>query len=49
MHRKWPGYTLYELLMTLALVAIVAGLGLPSFGSMLARSTMRVEVNVAFG
>ena len=48
MHRNSPGYTLYELLMTLALVAIVAGLGLPSFGSMLARSKMHVEVNALF-
>ncbi len=48
MRRKWLGYTLYELLMTFTLVALIAGLGLPSFGSMLARSKMRVEVNALF-
>lgn len=48
MRRNRLGYTLYELLMTLTLVALIVGLGLPAFGSMLARSKMRVEVNALF-
>jgi type IV fimbrial biogenesis protein FimT len=48
MRRKHDGYSLYELLMTLTLVALIAGLGLPSFGNMLARSKMRAEVNALF-
>ena len=42
------GYTLYELIMTLALIAIVAGLGLPAFQSTLARATLHGEVNALF-
>ena len=48
MRRKHYGYSLYELVMTLTLVALLAGLGLPTFGSVLARSKMRVEVNALF-
>lgn len=48
MRRKRLGFTLYELLMTLTLVALIAGLGLPAFGSMLARAKTRVEVNALF-
>jgi type IV fimbrial biogenesis protein FimT len=48
MRRTRLGYTLYELLMTLALIAIIAGVGLPSFSGTLARSKMRVEVNALF-
>ena len=48
MHRKHYAYSLYELLLTLALLALIAGLGLPSFGSMLARSKVRVEANALF-
>lgn len=48
MRHKQLGYSLYELLMTLTLVALIVGLGLPSFGSMLARSKMTVEINALF-
>ena len=48
MRHKWLGYTLYELLMTLVLVAIIGGLGLPSLSGTLARSKMRTEVNALF-
>lgn len=48
MRQKHRGYSLYELLLALTLVAVIVGLGLPSFGSMLARSKMRVEVNALF-
>ena len=48
MRRKRLGFTLYELLFTLTLVALIVGLGLPAFGSMLARAKMHVEVNALF-
>jgi type IV fimbrial biogenesis protein FimT len=42
------GYSLYELLMTLALVALVLTIGLPSFGSLAADKRLRVETNALF-
>ena len=48
MRQKRLGYSLYELLLSLTLVAVIVGLGLPSFGGMLARAKMRVEVNALF-
>lgn len=41
-------YTLYELLLVLALVAILAGLGLPSFSGIVARAAMHSEINALF-
>jgi type IV fimbrial biogenesis protein FimT len=49
--RKRPvsrGYSLYELLMTLALVALILTLGLPSFGSLVADKRLRVETDALF-
>ncbi|MGH8222090.1 MAG: GspH/FimT family protein [Woeseiaceae bacterium] len=42
------GYSLYELLMTLALAALILTLGLPPFGSILAGSRLRAETNALF-
>jgi type IV fimbrial biogenesis protein FimT len=42
------GYSLYELLATLALVAILLGLGLPSFSGVIARSRQHTEINALF-
>jgi type IV fimbrial biogenesis protein FimT len=42
------GFTLYELIMTLALVAVIVTLGLPSFGSIVASSRIRAETNALF-
>jgi type IV fimbrial biogenesis protein FimT len=42
------GFSLYELLMTLALVALVLTLGLPSFGSLVADQRLRVETDALF-
>lgn len=42
------GVTLYELLMTLALVGVVAASGLPAFERMLARNRQTIEVNALF-
>ena len=41
-------FTLYELLMTLALVAVIVGLGLPSFSGIAARNQLHVEINALF-
>jgi type IV fimbrial biogenesis protein FimT len=42
------GFTLYELLLTLGLVAMLVSLGVPAFGSMLARSRQAAEINALF-
>ena len=42
------GYSLYELLMTLGLAAIVLGLGVPSFGHLVADKRLRVESTALF-
>ncbi len=42
------GFSLYELLMTLTLVALVLTLGIPSFGSILANNRLSVEVDALF-
>jgi type IV fimbrial biogenesis protein FimT len=42
------GFTLYELLMTLALVAVILTLGLPSLGSFVAGNRLRAESNALF-
>lgn len=45
---KRRGFTLYELLLTLLLLAVVASVGLPSFEALLARSRQSIEVNALF-
>ena len=48
MHQRQRGFTLYELLMTLAIVSIVIGLALPSFANIAANGRIRTEVNALF-
>jgi type IV fimbrial biogenesis protein FimT len=48
MRQANKGFTLYELLLTLALVAIICGLALPSFGKIIANGRLRTEVNALF-
>jgi type IV fimbrial biogenesis protein FimT len=48
MLRNARAYTLYELLMTLTLMALIAGLGLPSFAGIAARNRQHVEINALF-
>ena len=45
---RQQGYSLYELLMTLALFAVVLSLGVPSFGAIVANHRLRVEVDQLF-
>ncbi len=42
------GFSLYELLMTMTLVALVLTLGIPSFASVVADQRVRVEVDALF-
>jgi len=48
MRQRYLGFTLYEFLMTLALVAIIVGAGMPSFAKMNANGRLRTEVNALF-
>ena len=48
MHRQHSGFSLYELLMTLALAALLLSVSLPSFSSLLARSRQAIEINALF-
>ncbi len=42
------GFTLYELLVTLGLVALLLSIGLPSFSGTLARNRQAIEINALF-
>ena len=42
------GYSLYELIMTLGLVALILTVGVPSFGAIVASQRLRVEVDGLF-
>ena len=42
------GYSLYELIITIGLVALVMSLGVPSFGRMLADHRLKVDVDALF-
>lgn len=48
MRRRNNGYSLYELLMTTVLIAMLLVVGIPSFSSMMARSQQRVEIDALF-
>jgi len=48
MRRDHGGFTLYELLLTLALVSILVSLSVPAFSKMLARSRQVTELNGLF-
>ena len=46
--RAAGGYSLYELVITIGVVALVMSLGVPSFGRMLANHRLKVEVDALF-
>lgn len=46
--RRTRGYSLYELLITLGIAALVLGLGLPSFGGLAADRRLRAETGALF-
>ncbi|MGI9270298.1 MAG: GspH/FimT family pseudopilin [Woeseiaceae bacterium] len=48
MRQQRKGFSLYELLVTLTLIAILVGLGMPSFAKITASARLRTEVNALF-
>ena len=46
--RHAGGFSLYELIITLGVVALVMSVGVPSFGRMLANHRLKVEVDALF-
>ena len=48
MHSKEAGFSLYEVLVTLTLIAILAGIAIPSFAGMAARTRIAVEIDALF-
>lgn len=46
--RAAGGYSLYELIITIGVVALIMTLGVPSFGKMLADHRLKVEVDALF-
>jgi type IV fimbrial biogenesis protein FimT len=42
------GYSLYELVITIAVASTVLAIGVPSFSSMMARNRQQVEINALF-
>lgn len=48
MRARDSGYSLLELMMTIAVAAMLLTLGLPSFSALTARNAQRVEINALF-
>lgn len=48
MKRRIAGYSLYELIITLAVAAVVLGIGVPGFSDLLARHRQHIELNALF-
>ena len=48
MPQRKQGFTLYELLLTLALLAVLLGTAVPAFGIYIAKSRQSVEINALF-
>lgn len=48
MKRPSAGYSLYELVVTLSVAAIVLGVGVPGLAQLLARNRQHVEINALF-
>ncbi len=46
--RLWRGYTLFELLLTVAIASTILVLAVPSMGNMVARSRQSAEINALF-
>jgi type IV fimbrial biogenesis protein FimT len=45
---RQPGYSLYELIITIGIAMTVLAIGVPSFSSIMARNRQQVEINALF-
>lgn len=48
MRKRCRGFTLFELMITLLLLAVLAGAAVPSFQALIARQRQRAEINALF-
>lgn len=48
MTTQFRGFTLYEMLITIILLALISGLAIPTFSSTIARQRQRVEIDALF-
>ncbi len=48
MQNRWRGFTLFELIITTLLIAVLAGAAVPSFQALIARQRQLAEVNALF-
>ena len=48
MRTKHRGFSLYELLITIAIASTVLAIGVPSFGALIARNRLHIEINALF-
>lgn len=48
MHRNYHGYSLFELLLSITLIAILTALVVPAFGKIVANGQIRTEINALF-
>ena len=48
MPKRNSGFSLYELLVTIAIASTVLAIGVPSFGNLVARNRQTVEINALF-
>ena len=48
MKNKTSGFTLYELLITIVLIALISSLAIPSFAASIARQRQRAEIDALF-
>ena len=49
MPQRIYGFTLYELVLTILLISLLAGVAIPSFSALKARQQQRIEINTLFG
>ncbi len=48
MHSRFGGFSLYELMVTIAIAGTILAIGVPSFASLTARNRLHVEINALF-
>ena len=48
MNARLRGFSLYELIITVAVAGTLIAIGVPSFGALIARNRLHVEINALF-